>query len=80
MELNSFYLKDFAKMILKIILEDNEQLVLAKIIHRSKMLAIMITPSSQFSIRPIAGNVHGNGNKFNIIDETLLPKRKKLQQ
>ena len=46
MELNKFDLKDFAKMILKIILEDNEQLVLAKIIHRSKMLAIMITPSS----------------------------------
>ena len=34
----------------------------------------------QFSISPIAGNVHGNGNKFNIIDETPLPKRKKLQQ
>ena len=46
MELNSFYLKDFAKMILKIILEDDEQLVLAKIFHRSKMSAIMITPSS----------------------------------
>ena len=43
MALNSFYLKDFAMMILKIILEDNEQLVLAKIIHRSKMSAIMIT-------------------------------------
>ena len=38
------------------------------------------TIKSQFSIRPIAGNVHGNGNKFNIIDETPLPKRKKLQQ
>ena len=38
------------------------------------------TINSQFSIRPIAGNVHGDGNKFNVIDETPLPKRKKLQQ
>ena len=46
MELNSFDLKDFVKMILKIMLDDNEQLVLAKIIHRSEMSGITITPSS----------------------------------
>ena len=56
-------------------------IVLAKIIHRSKMSAIVTTPGSHScSVRPIAGNVHGNGNKCNIIDETPLPKRKKLQQ
>ena len=71
MELNSFYLKDFVKMILKLILEDNVQLVLAKIIHRSKMPAIMITTSSHSCQYHIAGNV---------IDESHLPKRKKLQQ
>ena len=38
------------------------------------------TIKSQFSIRPIAGNVRGDGNKFNVIDESPLPKRKKLQQ
>ena len=46
MELNSFNMKDIVKMMMKIILEDNEQSVLAKIIHRSKMSAITITPSS----------------------------------
>ena len=38
------------------------------------------TIKSQFSICPIAVNVHGDGNKFNVIDESPLPKRKKLQQ
>ena len=38
------------------------------------------TIKSQFSICPIAGNVPGNDNKFNIIEETALSKRKKLQQ
>ena len=37
------------------------------------------TIKSQFSIRPIASNVC-DGNKFNIIDESPLPTRKKLQQ
>ena len=36
------------------------------------------TIKSQFSI--LAGNVRGDGNKCNVIDESLLPKRKKLQQ
>ena len=35
------------------------------------------TIKSQFSIRPIAGNVRGPGGKFNDIDDTPLPKRKK---
>ena len=35
------------------------------------------TIKSQFSVRPIAGNVRGPGSKFNIIDNTPLPKRKK---
>ena len=35
------------------------------------------TIKSQFSVRPIAGNVRGPGSKFNIIDDTPLPKRKK---
>ena len=34
------------------------------------------TIKSQYSVRPIAGNVWANLYKFNIIDETLLPKRK----
>ena len=38
------------------------------------------TTKSQLSIRPIAGNVRGNGNKFTVIDESPLLKRKKLQQ
>ena len=32
---------------------------------------------SQFSVRPIAGNVRGAAGKFNHIDNTPLPKRKK---
>ena len=36
------------------------------------------TIKSQFSVRPIAINVRGPGNKFNIIDDTQLPKRKKI--
>ena len=38
------------------------------------------TIKSQFSIRPIAGNVRDDGNKCNVMDESTLPKRKKLQQ
>ena len=34
------------------------------------------TIKTQFSIRPIAGNVGGNSNQFNIIDDTPLPKRR----
>ena len=34
------------------------------------------TIKTQFSIRPIAGNVRGNSNQFNIIDDTPLPKRR----
>ena len=34
------------------------------------------TIKSQFSVRPIAGNVRGTG-KFNNIDDTPLPKRRK---
>ena len=34
------------------------------------------TIKSQYSVRPIAGNVRANLHKFNIIDETPLPKRK----
>ena len=36
------------------------------------------TIKSQFSI--LAGNVRGDGNKCSVIDESRLPKRKKLQQ
>ena len=35
------------------------------------------TIKSQFSVRPIAGNVQGTAGKFNIIDNTPLPKRRK---
>ena len=35
------------------------------------------TIKSQFSVRPIAGNVQGNISKFNNIDDTPLPKRRK---
>ena len=35
------------------------------------------TIKSQFSVRPIAGNVRDGLGKFNVIDETPLPKRKK---
>ena len=38
------------------------------------------TIKSQFSIHPIAGNVHGNGNKFNIIDEKEVITTIKLQR
>ena len=31
---------------------------------------------AQYSVRRIAGNVQANLHKFNIIEETLLPKRK----
>ena len=34
------------------------------------------TMKSQYSVRPIAGNVRANFHKFNIIDEIPLPKRK----
>ena len=34
------------------------------------------TIKSQYSVRPVAGNVRANLHKFNIIDETPLPKRK----
>ena len=34
------------------------------------------TIKTQYSVRPIAGNVRANLNKFNDIDETPLPKRK----
>ena len=34
------------------------------------------TIKSQYSVRPIARNVRANLHKFNIIDETPLPKRK----
>ena len=33
------------------------------------------TIKSQYSVRPIAGNIRANLHKFNIIDETPLPKR-----
>ena len=36
------------------------------------------TIKSQFLIRPITGKVRRDGNKFNVIDESPLPKRKKL--
>ena len=32
---------------------------------------------AQYSVRPIAGNVQGTVGKFNVIEETPLPKRKK---
>ena len=35
------------------------------------------TIKSQFSVRPIAGNVQGTVGKFNEIDNTPLPKRRK---
>ena len=35
------------------------------------------TIKSQFSVRPIAGNVQGTVGKFNEIDDTPLPKRRK---
>ena len=35
------------------------------------------TIKSQFSVRPIAGNVRGTVGKFNNIDDTPLPKRRK---
>ena len=35
------------------------------------------TIKSQFSVRPIAGNVQGTVGKFNDIDDTPLPKRRK---
>ena len=35
------------------------------------------TIKSQFSVRPIAGNVQGTVGKFNDIDDTPLPKRTK---
>ena len=31
---------------------------------------------TQFSVRPIAGNVHGPSHNFNSIDDTPLPKRR----
>ena len=34
------------------------------------------TIKTQYSVRPIAGNVRANLNRFNDIDETPLPKRK----
>ena len=34
------------------------------------------TIKSQYSLRPIAGNVRANLQKFSVIDETPLPKRK----
>lgn len=36
------------------------------------------TIKTQYSVRPIAGNVRGQ-DKFNLIDDTPLPKRKKTQ-
>ena len=38
------------------------------------------TIKTQFSVRPIAGNVCGKSNDFNIIDGTPLPKRRPHQQ
>ena len=35
------------------------------------------TIKSQFSVRPIDGNVRGGISKFNNIDDTPLPKRRK---
>ena len=38
------------------------------------------TIKTQFSVRPIAGNVCGKSNDFNIRDDTPLPKRIPHQQ
>ena len=35
------------------------------------------TIKSQFSIKPLGGNVYNHGDKWNVIDNTPLPKRKK---
>ena len=38
------------------------------------------TIKSQFSVRPISGNVQAATGKFNNLDNTPLPKRKKSEQ
>ena len=55
-----------------------KKICVAVTIHQSEMLVIMATQiKTQFIVTPIMGNVRAGQNKFNNIDDTPLPKRKR---
>ena len=79
-----FCLKDFVKMIWKIILGNSVPLTEGVIMQLFVISAIMTMQSSHSwlychysTVRPIVGNVQGPVGKFNRISDEPLPKRKK---
>ena len=74
-----YFLKDFAKMILEIVFF-SRQCAIGRLRDNPSLKGVGYndnTMKARYSVRPIAGNVQGTVGKFNVIDDTPLPKRKK---